>query len=297
MTIKNLPYQGLPMPYSISLIFTLLAILLATGGCAPTPELHSDWTSRPGVAGGHDREWQMDNALRDEKSQVVLGVRNDSDFLYLRLTTASRATQRLLRRAGLTVWLDATGKKAETYGIRFPLAKESDGPAAPPGGDWQPPDQTPTADQGGEEGQEAEIVTTPDSAGERLPVAELAKQGFAMQLSLRQGVLIYELRVPLASQDGQPGLRLQGEQRQALLIGLVSGSDASPHHPTADRDEGMPAGRGGPPDMGGPPMGGSGMGGPPDGGPGGGRPPGGEERTQSLELWTRVVLAQGPDGR
>jgi len=114
----------------------------------------------------------------------------------------------------------------------------------------------------------------------------MVAQGITAKLGNRQGVLVYELRVPLRKSASNPYAIDMGEG-QFLGIGFET-TGFSPEM-MKDRPGGMEGGGSG---RGGPPQGGGGM--PPGGGgsPRGG-PPGMQRggQPEPLKLWTRVQLA------
>ena len=106
---------------------------LLWSGCGK-PELVSQWRGgRIVVIDGNDGEWQDARHLL-EKENLVYGIFNDADYLYLYFNLSDRARQMQIARWGLTVWLDADGGKGKTFGVRYPLAMtEDDLPQGRPG--------------------------------------------------------------------------------------------------------------------------------------------------------------------
>ena len=274
-------------PLSLRRAFALAALFILATACTARHELHSSWPGQPIEVDGRDTEWNQANALFFDQAHLVLTAANDRDNLYLRLTTGNRATRMMLLHSGLTVWLDREGDQNKTFGIRFPVGGGEREPAIPSPQDGQRPGPD-MADKLDEEcNREAEIVTAPGTEGERISVAELATLGIAMRINLDRGLLVYELRVPLAARDGRVGFRMDIARQDTVGIGLESGAPSG-RKPERQGGRGRGPGMGMPPGEG--PRGGGMAGGGPDGG--GHRPRG--ERPQPIELWTRVTLAHGP---
>lgn len=211
-----------------------------------------------------------------EGERFSMGMQNDDNFLYVLLVSSDQSVVNQIMRHGLTLWFDAEGGSAETFGIKFPLglsASHRDGGSSTP---LEPP-RTPEARQQRFQAslQEFEVV-----GGEsiRLNIAEAP--GIEAHATLQYGTLTYELQVPLQQSDlysyavgALPGT--------AIGIGLAS------FVPERDGVRGRRPGG-----VGGPPSGGGSIGG--RGGvtpPGGGRP-GRFQQNVSLEVWLSVHLAQ-----
>ncbi|MCB0654313.1 MAG: hypothetical protein KDC85_23740 [Saprospiraceae bacterium] len=60
----------------------------------------------------------------DETSDLSWQVTNDDQYLFVRLATSKRTTQTKILRAGLKIYFDQTGQKAETTYLNFPIFQE-----------------------------------------------------------------------------------------------------------------------------------------------------------------------------
>jgi len=76
------------------------------------------------VIDGNDEDWS-DAKYYIKKHDIVFGVMNDNDFLYLCFyPTTSELTRQVLSQ-GLTLWINNDAKRKKNYGIRFPLGMQN----------------------------------------------------------------------------------------------------------------------------------------------------------------------------
>jgi len=76
------------------------------------------------VIDGNDEDWS-DAKYYIKKHDIVFGVMNDNDFLYLYFyPTTSELTRQVLSQ-GLTLWINNDAKRKKNYGIRFPLGMQN----------------------------------------------------------------------------------------------------------------------------------------------------------------------------
>ena len=259
----------------------LVCVAFASYGCSTAVELSSAWSDRDVVVDGSDSDWQGATTYI-KGSNLALGVRNDSEYVYACIIFNDHQNQMQVLASGLTVWFDAAGGQKKAFGVRFPLGMQGNQPPAGIERRTEPEDDRQLIKQ---LQSELEVIGPGKDDRERMP--SMVAQGITAKLGNRQGVLVYELRVPLRKSASNPYAIDMGEG-QFLGIGFET-TGLNPET-LKDRPGGMGgggSGRGGPPQAGGgmPPGGG----GPPRGGPpgmqGGGRQP------EPLKLWTRVQLA------
>lgn len=264
---------------------TALFALLMSAGCRNV-ELVSQWRSGDVTVDGVNAEWVgRTSYLEDE--EIIIGLKNDEEFLYVALITSSRSAQAQVMLSGLTLWFDPAGEKIKWLGLHYPLAMEgtmakpddfrdAGGPGRGGGGDDAGPAQD-RFDEFWESRTEMEI-TLPEKRGHfKVPISEA--EGLELAMSRSRGVVVYELKIPLKKTADHP-YAVGAEPGQTIRLGLYS--------PESRRPNGMPGSGGGV-------RGGGGMGGgsrpggavPPGGGPGGGF----FERPEPIDLWITVTLA------
>jgi hypothetical protein len=262
------------------LLITSCSILV--NGCSSGFKLMSDWQAHEMNISGTDAQWQR-GLYYDKGSDMVYGVRNDENFVYLFLKTQNRSTQMQIMRQGLTVWFDRENGKNQTFGIHYPIQRR--GPR-----DGGMPDTIEERlhsflDQ---EFPEMEILGPKKEDVQQFSALE--SPGIQVKLGRTREALIYECRVPLKKTSGHP-FAIEPKSSNQIGIEFETGDLTANRMKAGMRMEG---GR----------ERGEGMGDdnpPAGGGPGGGRHRGGGnqgghlgaiERTKRMELWLSVQLAQ-----
>ncbi len=208
-------------------------VVLAVSGCGSTKTLESSWPERPVVVDGHDEEWSAHRLpLKDKK--VLLSAINDDANLYVRVETRDRALQAQMLGRGFTVWLAPGGDKSKKFGIRFPLGMAGRGAkllqrARRDGGDLE--ERWPRIEA---EMKAFEIV---DSDGEPLERRlRVSSEDIMVSMSYVDGLLVYELKVPLAGGEGR-AYALGATPGQTVAVGLET-PEIERREPRADLDEG-----------------------------------------------------------
>ncbi len=248
----------------LATVSALVLAIILVAGCKDDPEISSGWTNGDITVDGVNTEWK-NRTVFIEDVDIVVGVVNDYDFLYVVLMTSERTRQMQLMR-GVTMWFDPTGEERKRFGIRFPLVMDDMSPMA---FRRDQEERRPSFDELETEMTELEVI---GAAGpvDRLPAD--GTSGIEVNLSRSDGAVVYELRVPLRA-DGQYEFAVGARAGEAIQIGLET--------PEFERPEGgggmPPGGKGG------------GRGGYGGGPPGGGR--GGFEPPDPIKLWATVRLA------
>ncbi|MGB2769759.1 MAG: hypothetical protein WBC88_08555 [Candidatus Zixiibacteriota bacterium] len=257
------------------LLLGSLALVASLTGCKGSTSLSSSWRTVEIRVDGVDSEWSSP-LFHFEDENVVIGLRNDADNLYVVLKGMDQKRQMQVMRAGFTVWLDATGKNKKTLGIRYPIGMQAYGiPAvkSEPGTEFDEEQRKKLAEMMGE----IEILGPEKS--DRNRAWKSNPYGIEVELGDTLGAMIYELKIPLKPTDDSP-YAIFANAGDVISLGLETGEmsmgDRGGHPPMGG---GMPGGRGGQGGMGG----GGKRGGPPGGGMGEGIP-------QPIKLWAKVSL-------
>jgi hypothetical protein len=315
---------------SLVLLLVLAAVVcaVAIAVAAETLRIESVWSAEAPTVDGKLTEWSAPLVTLGS-TPLSLGVRNDGQFVYVALASSDPATRMMLGAAGFTVWMDPSGKNKKSFGITVPptIAGGRGMRGRGPGG-GPPPDQSGAPAQPGQEGQKdppqggpggpggpaVGAITSIEVAGSskddkrRFELAYARTIGLDVAAREAEGVLVYELRVPLAVTEAQPygvksspgatiGLGIETSQPPEPRGGRFGGAGAKTGT-GGDPTGGGGGGRGGlpPPGMGGGGAGGmgggggqrGGMGGPPEGGRGELR------EMKPIKTWMIVQLAKGP---
>jgi len=301
-------------------------IALFAGGCGLT-EIGSVWRDPEITIDGSDPGAEWKNArhyFKDEK--VTLGLMNDGDYMYLRISTRDRLTQAKLMQ-GLTIWLNPKGNKDKYLGIQYPVGRASRMAAASGSQEGDQPGGNPP-DDGGDDGKQGQPPEgkQPDASGQKggmpkmignalgsieligpgndernmLFMTDAEKLGILAKINVENGNMVYELRVPFKPSGSSP-YALSEKDVTKIGLGFVSAtmtmqgrgggrSGGSGGRGGGMGGGGMGGGMGGMGGRGG--MGGGGMGGGGRGGMGGGMP--GGQSISPLELWLNVKVAAPP---
>ena len=195
----------------LSGILSLSAIMLALSGCG-TIELKSSWLAQAITVDGLNSEWHS-RLIYLEKAGILVGFANDATHLYACLVADSRTLRARILRQGLTAWFDPTGGSKKVLGLRFPIGpgqkrdrnKPGEGPEAFGGDPFEeegPPDPEEMQEYLDQSLKELEIIGPGREQVKRIPVAEAP--GIEIKLAFSGGLLVYELKVPLATSPQCP---------------------------------------------------------------------------------------------
>ncbi len=267
-------------------------IFLTVLGCSQA-KFDSRWKDHEISLDGNLEEWNGKMVIPDN-SHVAVSVANDENFLYLALRTLDRDIIRQIAIHGFTVWFDRTGGQKERLGVTYPLGNglkdmHKMAKKAP--------------NQSFDEFEltinellmnQHEIVITNTDNNYKTRRSLTTPEGIVVRLSFKDGVLGYELTVPLHESSDQ-NFAIGLDPGSTLGIGFTT--------PKIDREKmkaqmkksagggGMGGGKGG--GMGGGGRGGQGGRGSGKGGGGKGGGPTGvnSQLPKSLEIWTAVSLA------
>lgn len=103
--VKNMKFKL----FIFSILFTACSIY------------ESGYQDPPLIIDGSSSDWNT--TLESESPGVSYGISNDSENLYIRLNITDQDVQRKILMAGLTLWIDTTGRKKEDLGIICPIQK------------------------------------------------------------------------------------------------------------------------------------------------------------------------------
>jgi len=254
-------------------LFLLLSALL----WGKDINLNSIWTKSEIVVDGKESEWSGSIYYLEEQ-KIGLGLQNDTADLYIIVKATDRNTQLQIMRRGLTIWLDAKGKKNKTLGIHYPIGMQEYGipeVKANPNTEFAAEQQNRFTEM------LKEIEILGPEKNERNRISRANNLGIEASLNDTLGVMIYELKIPLRPTNEYPYAVSAGTGSD-ISVGLEAGK----FNREIMRDRmrmrgGMPGGEGGMP--------------PGDGGPPEGMPPGGRERgkmTEPIDFWAKVSLAK-----
>lgn len=263
-------------PYLFYLLIGLMLFLTtATGG--KETQLMSIWRQAEIKVDGAESEWSGSLYYLEEQ-KMGLGLKNDTGYLYIIIKATDQNTQLQIMRTGLTIWLDAKGKKEKTLGIHYPIGMQDYGmPLAK--------DRQPSQDSSKLQKQFTEMLDKIELLGpgknDKKRINRVNNSGIEASINDTLGVMVCELKIPL-KQSNEFAYAIVADTGATISLGLETGEL---------KREKM---KGNPPMGGGmPPGGGGSPGGIPPGGRGG--MPGGREgikMSEPIKFWAKVSLAK-----
>ena len=253
-----------------------LAIVIL-GGCK-AQEVTCHRVAEPIIVDGGMTDWAAIPTTFFEKQAAAIGVASDGDRLYLLFRFRDPQWARAIRTSGLTLWVNADGKKNRNFGIKFnggPDLKELTMERDEPGASGRMPEmfQKRPAASDSNPAVELRVINT-DWWYESQAVSLDGLSGPAAGFAHDEGFFSYEFSLPLVA-GSTDFFGLGAVSGQSIAIGAEWGGIDQ------ERVHGMMGGR-----FGGP--GGSPPGGMDGGRPGGGR--GGISRPEKQEIWFKTTL-------
>jgi len=253
---KSLFFHRLPVTLFVLFIFAIFQV-----GCS-TLELNSNWRDREITIDGENSEW-MGAMWHFEDENISVGLLNDDNYIYVCMIAEDPLIRAQVMRQGFTVWFDPAGGKEKTFGIRFPIGMPARD--VPWGEREREPDPEKIRRAFSSSMDELEILGPGKDDQRRLLVKEA--KGVDIMLKTSDGLLVYELRVPLLHSEQHP-YAVGAETGDLIGIGLEMPEIEMPN---VRRQMGGEMGGGaGPPGM------------------GGGRRP---QMPQGIKIWAIVQLA------
>jgi hypothetical protein len=272
--------------------FAVAAILLASlaPAFAKDPEIPSAWRRADVTVDGVADEWSG-HLVPLPGTPLVLGVLNDGSYVYLCIKTSDETARKKILGAGLSIWLDASGKEEHGFGVRFPVGRAGRDPLDLPTGEG---DRVTAAKVSvAAAGRDLEILGREEGDLGRMRVSDA--KPIEAAIGDQDGALVVELKVPLAFSVSAPHA-IESAAGRTISVGL----ETAPPKVKRSRDGETSGGRGGGSGFGG---GRGGRGGGIHGGGGGGGRGGGrgadrtsENETKALgkplKVWLSVPLAK-----
>lgn len=270
-------------------------------GCSSF-QLASKWTPTSALTEGKSEAWAGLPGHYFSEQNIFAGASNDSDYLHLlvRFRMSDLKWARACALNGLTVWLDPSGKKKRTLGIRVAAGPEREDPAMPTMGGNRPDQPAFGENMRPRLDGQLEIKTR----GSSIVIPADGSNGPKARFINSYGMCTYELSVPLNA-TAERWVALGGKPGASVMLGLTAGLSEEERAAMKKRlqegrqrtgDEPGGAMGGGPPGGAGRGPSGGGTGGGPPGGMSGHRPeggPGGEDSiAENPEVWVRVQLAR-----
>ena len=266
--------------------------LSITLGCKGN-KIQNQWVDQEIAIDGKYADWEGINQNILEDQNIVVGMANDENNLYLMFRGNDERMARRIRMMGVTVWLNKEGKKKKDFGILYTGSTDLHVSYRPDIKSSDPRNQQMDERMQRMMARRREKLPKPGmimiiQGEDRSERNEYSLEGPAAGSDYENGVFCYEFKIPIpistvSGNEVKLGLELGGisdEDRKAMMqeMGGMRGEGGRP----GGRMGGRPGGMGGRP---------GGMGGRPGGMRGGERPAGGFG-FEKQEMWFTVVLAK-----
>ncbi len=192
------------------------AILLSSlaPALAKDPEIPSAWRRADVTIDGVADEWSG-HLVPLPETPLVLGVLNDGSYVYLCIKTSDEAARKKILGAGLSVWLDASGKAEHGFGIRFPVGRAGRDPLDLPTGEGD--GITAAKLSVAAAGRDLEVLGREEGDLGRMRVSDA--KPIEAAISDQDGALVVELKVPLAFSVSAPHA-IESAAGKTISVGL-----------------------------------------------------------------------------
>ncbi len=181
---------------NLLLVWYIISLISMAGAGCNSVEIQSSWIDHNiAIDGVRGSDWDG-VMLKIDNEPVGIGFQNDSDYIYLLLTTYDQSLQRQIFSGGFTVWFDRDGGDEKTFGIHFPLSPaQRDISERPELREGKFPEENTPLDKIPFNTAEMEITGPSGDKKQRVNVNQLKR--IEAKIDISSGYLTYELKVPL----------------------------------------------------------------------------------------------------
>ncbi|MFC1489687.1 hypothetical protein ACFL6K_00600 [Candidatus Latescibacterota bacterium] len=208
----------------LSIVSALLFSSLLISGC-DMQEIQSVWRDREVIINGRDEglEWEKAKYFFEEK-KVTLGLLNDEDYMYIRISSRDRSVQTNFMTTGFTLWIDPYCKKDKSFGLQFPVgirsAMRNINSELTSEQDFNPEDLQKILDNSL---NEIEIIGPGKKEISKMLLIRTGQIGINLEMNVTNGNMVYELKIPLLRNESNP-YGIGTEKTDTIGIGLVAGN-------------------------------------------------------------------------
>jgi hypothetical protein len=181
--------------FNLKFLLFLFILPILISGCG-NQEINSQWSKGDIKIDGNQENWGNTlNYLKDDK--IGIGVKNDSDNVYICLVTSDRGHIMHALRNGFTIWIDPQNDN-RTYGIKFPIGMSNDmmfnyQENQNQNGSYQ--DMGSMMKKYESSMNEFELVNQNGELLSGIPIKN--DYGIELKINLTRDQLVYELKIPL----------------------------------------------------------------------------------------------------
>lgn len=184
------------------LVIAALALMV---GCQ-SEQVQSSWSMEHVLIDGQRTDWTGKPTTYLKDSAVQLGLCNDADNLYILLRFTDEKKAFVMRRNGLRIWFDNSGKKQKKLGIRY-----FGGPPLSEMQRWEPTGRTIFQDSVNTERQRHlrdmqpppvdQIDVIIDGGEQTVSLSDDGSGGPSASFHAAEGIYTYEFSIPLKKND------------------------------------------------------------------------------------------------
>jgi hypothetical protein len=188
---------------------------------------------------GKDGDWPAEGLQHDKGGAIDYAVLRNAGNIFVLIRTGSTQIQAKMLKAGMTLFVDAEGKKKTTTGLQFPLPKKDDDQSPDPGMDLNA-----LRMMGLARSNEYALKKFKDGNG-TYPLGTKNPAGVEVAMAIDdKGRLVYEALIPFTAFWGTPE-PVESDKGRSLDVGIFINALPEPH--VLAGLEGGPAGGGTPP--------------------------------------------------
>jgi len=197
------------------LIAVALLLAMSLMGCSATKEISSLWNDNKIIVDGSQSDWGSETVYLEDEG-LTLGVKNDQEFLYVCIVSQERRFPFQMALFGFTLWVESKTDDDRMFGLRFPLGTQ---------------DLQASRTQGSVSFDEVGSLldNIPDgleivgpTKDDRIRLLKMEAQGIQVQLKEKEGLFVYEARVPLEKSPAYPHAIGLGDAK-SISVGLEMG--------------------------------------------------------------------------
>ncbi len=103
----------------LKIFICITGFILFFNGCSGIEIKNSAWAENVITIDGANDDWQS-NTFYVKENDLLIGFKNDSQYLYLTVSTSDRNNINQILGRGFIIWIDNEGDDAKKFGIKYP---------------------------------------------------------------------------------------------------------------------------------------------------------------------------------
>lgn len=208
------------MTTQLNRITIIIASIILLYGCSSVKEVQSHLSNSIIKVDGIQNEWEG-KLYFDSKSKIAVGFQNDTENLYLCITTNDRTNIMKIFRLGLTIWLEPTGN-GKKIGIKYPMV-DNERIYDMPNRFELPDNERENPDERFKKlliSQNEVSIVNEDNYPLYL-ISNSDEKNIQAKIEVSNGSFVYELKIPLAT-NKQAKYFLESSPNEQIKIGILT---------------------------------------------------------------------------